>query len=51
MSNTEPENDRHGGEGHREIHRRIGVIEAEIDRLEYEKEQLRHELRQEWDDD
>lgn len=34
-----------------DIHRRIGEIEAEIDRLEYEKEQLRHQLRKEWDDD
>lgn len=34
-----------------EIHRRLGALEAEIDRLEYQKEGLRHRLREDWDDE
>lgn len=34
-----------------EVHRRLGELEAEIDRLEYEKEELRATLREDWDDE
>lgn len=34
-----------------EIHRRLGALEAQIDRLEYRKEELRQRLREDWDDE
>lgn len=34
-----------------EIHRRLGELEAKIDRLEYEKEELRATLREDWTDE
>lgn len=38
-------------EDRQELYRRLGELEAEIDRLEYEKEQLRATLREDWDDE